>query len=151
MKEIFLLHRNCWSVPSNVARSPVFSRIQLSFFFRYFDVFKSCFSPVSTQPQFMAYQACTEVPLGLLMDENKLQRSYTKEQAFGYVKFIAQFDFACGAGFGGTFTPLTVHPITIKSASFQKIKVPKCVTKKFQCLPTEMCAWVVYLWTRLRY
>lgn len=67
---------------------------------KYFGDFKQCFSSMGSAQDFAAYQACTEQPLGLLLDADTHQRTYTKEQARGYVKFIAQFDFACGAGLG---------------------------------------------------
>ena len=85
--------------------------------------------PNNGRSLYRVYQACTEQPLGLLMDENKQQRtSYTKEQARGYVKFIAQFDFACGAGLGSMLcknflkaNKQTVLRIAEKEGTFLKI------------------------------
>lgn len=78
-----------------------FIRVKLRRIFRAFEQFKQCFSTSSGAEEFKAYQACTEQPLGLLVDQNfKQRKEYTLNQARGYVKIIAQFDFACGAGLG---------------------------------------------------
>lgn len=64
-----------------------------------FDDFKKCFGTTEDEESFRRYQACTEDPLGLLLDSShKLRSDVSLKSARGFVKIIAQFDFICGAG-----------------------------------------------------